>query len=182
MKKNRIYYMLAVLVLFIYGMRVFYINNESFDVAEKKYMKKYEFAKIGENLFWDSNEQMNGYEVRVNDVRIRNESDAQVLLLDITVRNTNKNESDALGMNFTNLKVSGDNILLPVDEENYVKENPELEGNMLISLRPESEMDFVLPYLWDEKEEMNEEWIKKHRLVLVLSYYPEKRMIKLWEE
>lgn len=184
------------------GIRIWFVNKEV-DLPPIHTFSTGEEVPIGDNIFLDGFENMDGYTVRVNQAEIipyqeflekhsyldneRNplfEEDElfypeMVYDLNLTIRNTNKTEdlAEHSGINFINYHLIGTDFSMQISEMLYLVANPDLEVGMSegFRLRPESEMEFNLPFFFAPSANMfpiQTEAVRNDQVYLVVSLYP----------
>lgn len=171
--KKMIFGVLSLLLLVGLGFRIWYVNKD-IDLPPVHTFKMGEEIALGENIFLDDFENMDGYTVTVNNAEILSyeefllkyqfEEDEESPLFDkdsltypemvydlhLTVKNTNITDdtNPDSGINFIHYKIFGTDFLLHTNGILYSVSNPELELSLEegFRLRSESEMDFQLPF------------------------------------
>ncbi|WP_062105419.1 DUF5028 domain-containing protein [Bacillus niameyensis] len=197
----------SIVLLVIVGVRIWYVNKDV-DIAPVYTYKMGEEVAIEEDFFLDDYEDMNGYTVTVNNAEIMSyeeflakyqyeESEDSPLFEDgdmlfpemvyelhLTVKNTNPTEDiyDDSGIAFLNYHLTGTDFLLQISRQLYEVAQPNLEVNMMMSfrLRPETEMDFYLPFYFQPSAKsmpIQVEDIMNDDLYLVVSKYPNAKRI-----
>ena len=148
--------------------------NRGIESPEVVQFEMGEEAEIGRNIFNDRVENMNGYSVTAESVRIMtyedylkkygyNEEEDGVLFeednmlrpemiyeVDILVKNHNKEDNTGCGISYSDYKLTASDFMLSVSSPLYWIANDIAEENqnlmMSFRLRPESEMRFHLPF------------------------------------
>lgn len=181
--------------------------NKNIHYSEIREYSMHEEVPISENIFMDSFENMDGYSVTVNEAEIYtydeflekfnyDENTRGVLCerssmsfpemvcnLNVTVRNNNSEAEDSKDkfMDFKHYTLYSIDFLLQISSPLYVIANPDLEDGMTaFRLRPESEMDFNLPFYFTpsgKAEPLQIEDVLNGGLYLPVSMYPEQRQI-----
>ena len=174
--KKRIIGALAVLVCACLVLRIRAVNG---DVREPEIVN-YEMgqeAAIGENIFLDSYEDMNGYSVTVESAHILTydefmekhkdsieasleegdslpDKDSQVFPemvyeVNILVRNGGTEEKEECGLAFMNYNLTATYFILQISDSLYWLVNPgEPTMFMDFRLRPQTSMEFCLPFFF----------------------------------
>ncbi len=174
--KKRIIGALAVLVCACLVLRIRAVNG---DVREPEIVN-YEMgqeAAIGENIFLDSYEDMNGYSVTVESAHILTydefmekhkdsieasleegdslpDKDSQVFPemvyeVNILVRNGGTEEKEECGLAFMNYNLTATDFILQISDSLYWLVNPgEPTMFMDFRLRPQTSMEFCLPFFF----------------------------------
>ena len=199
--KKIILSVLTVILLGGIGFRIWDVNQ----AVELPPVNTYAIGEevvIGDNIFLDDYENMEGYTVTVNQAEMLsyddfltkydydgddlqlNENDYSypetVYDLNLTIKNTNQTEDprEHKGISFLPYELIGTNIRLTASHELYPIANPELEHSAGegFSLRPESEMDFNLPFNISSSRDYDPgqtEAIMNDQIYLIVSLYPE---------
>lgn len=159
-----------------------------------------EWVSMENDIFFDGG-SMVGYEVRVQEVELLSveqylekysieysQKEKEELYLPekvydihVKVRNTNKNLSDESGMNFWPLVLQGREMYCDINDELYGKANPAAKGNISFALKPNTEMEFWLPFNLREEWFTKKVWknIEQYPLSFVLTKYPNKKIVRL---
>lgn len=164
---------LSLILIIALSVRIWQVNKDV-DIPPVHTYKVGEEVEIGENIFLDYTEQMDGYTVTVNSAEIISYADYLVKYnyeedsgnplfgadtfvfpemiydLNVTVKNTNEGEDpyDSSGIAFINYHLIGTDFLLQINSQLYEIANPDMEHNFMMGfkLRPDSEKDFHLPF------------------------------------
>ncbi|MCJ7839337.1 DUF5028 domain-containing protein [Lederbergia sp. NSJ-179] len=199
---------LSVVILVIVGIRIWYVNKDvdhppvhTFNMGEE--------VAIEEDIFLDDTENSDGYTITVHRGEMMSyeeflakyhyqnsassplfeEGDSSfpemVYELHVTVKNTNTIEddpNDETSFGFFDYHLVGTDFLLQISRELNEIANPALKDNEMMSfrLRPETEMDFHLPYYFapsSKIEPIEVKDIRKDHIYLVVSLYPNVKRI-----
>ncbi|MDO4556689.1 MAG: DUF5028 domain-containing protein [Lachnospiraceae bacterium] len=175
-------------------------TNENISMPSVKEYSLGEWVPM-EDDFYSDGENMNGYEVKVVKAELlpleeylknnaillsteeKKEFDAPEKVYDLTLRvkNTNKTQEEEVGMNFWPLSLQGKELYLDTNDILYEKVNPKAKGEMQFALRPQTEMEFHLPFNvrkdWFSQKCWNN--IEKYKWNFVLTTYPEKKVVRI---
>lgn len=199
--------LLSIVLLIGVGVRIWYVNKDV-DLPPVHTFKIGEEVAIEQNIFLDDFENMDGYTVTVNDAKILsyeeflakyhyedNKDDPlfevddifypeMVYDLHLTIKNTNKTDdpNEHQGINFINYNLVATDFLLQISDQLYDLANPDLEGGLEAGfrLRPESEMDFHLPFYFTPSsiiDPIQVDDIMNDHLYLPVSLYPNVKRI-----
>ncbi|MBM7542283.1 DUF5028 domain-containing protein [Amphibacillus cookii] len=206
MKKILLVLLYAILLIGL-SIRIWYINKDV-TVPPVSLFEIGEEVAIEKDIFLDEFENMDGYTVTVNSAEIIpyetflakydyqedeenplfEESDMtfpeMVYDLHLTIKNTNTidNPEKHSGINFINYQLMGTDFSLQISDPLYMIANPDLEGKVAdgFRLRPETEMDFHLPFYFAPSsivERVEVEDIKEDNVYLTVSLYPTAKQI-----
>ena len=199
-KPRRIAVLAAViLAALLTGIKIYTINRSVTPVQTSHYNQGI-FVPLGEDYFWQEREKSPGYEVRVDSAQLKTykefvedygeseeyiEEDYRpeyVIDLEITVKNTNTEESDgAKGIDLIQMRVQTINDTFQTHGELFALVRPDLNGQLGFRVRPGTEMSIHLPftrsYVMDGYESYEKFMSKQY--YLLLSMYPVKKMIML---
>ncbi|UJW58022.1 DUF5028 domain-containing protein [Bacillus sp. A116_S68] len=206
MKKKAITLIIISLLTGI-GARIWYVNKEV-DIPPLATFQMGEEVAIEKDFFLDDFENMDGYTVAVNKAEIIpyqeflakynyiDDEDAplfeednihypeMVYDLQLTIKNTNKTDdlTEHSGINFINYHLTGTDFLMQINDQLYSIANPELEAGMTegFRLRPESEMDFNLPFFFAPSTNVlpiQTKAVLNDEVYLVVSLYPNVKRI-----
>lgn len=199
---------LSFILLVAVGIRIWYVNKD-IDLPPIYTFSMGEEVEIGEDIFLDDVENMEGYTITVNGGEFMSykefltkydyeenkadplfEKDAalfpeMVYELHVKVKNTNTIEDDPddeSSFSFFDYHLIGTDFLLQISRELNEIANPALKDNDMMSfrLRPETEMDFHLPFYFapsSKIDPIDREDIKKDNVHLVVSLYPHAKQI-----
>lgn len=192
--KNKISLTIAVIVLITALCRIFYINiNAEKSVSE--IIPAGETAEIKDNFFDKSNESMDGYAVTVRQseivpageylARYGHTIDEQLYsdleyyyIVRVIVTNKNNQFVGEKGIDFGKWYIQGNDYILKIEDFAYSLSNETVGNSMQISLRENSDMEFILPFYIFNRSHSYEK-IYDYSCYLVISDYPEKLMLKL---
>ncbi|HHU18990.1 MAG TPA: DUF5028 domain-containing protein [Bacilli bacterium] len=200
--KRIIFSTLSIVLLIGIGFRIWHVN-QAVDLPPVNNYTIGEEVAIGDNVFLDNFENMKGYSVIVNQAEILPYEDflekynyiddeeaplfeegdtfypEMVYDLNITVKNTNQTEDpmEHSGINFLHYNLYGTDLVLQISNMLYLVANPELEYGVTdgFRLRPNSEMDFNLPYFYspsDIVQPIQTKAIERDQVYLVVSMHP----------
>lgn len=200
---KRIAIILITIFLFIgISIRIWYVNKTVNLPPIDTFQMEKEVA-IEEDIFLDDFENMDGYTVTVNQAEILpyqdflakynyndDENDPlfqednifypeMVYDLQLTIKNTNDTDdlTQHSGINFINYQLIGTDFLMQINDQLYSIANPELEAGMTegFRLRPESEMNFNLPFFFAPSTNVlpiQTEAVLHDQVYLVVSLHP----------
>lgn len=205
---KKILVVLLCFALFVgIGIRIWTINKDvnlppvhTFEMGEE--------VAIEQNIFLDGFENMEGYTVTVKNAEIVSydeflekyhyqESEENPLFeeddlnfpemvydLHLTIKNTNLTEdlNEQKGISFLNYHLVGTDFSLQISDPLYRIANPNLKTEIVegFRLRPDSEMDFHLPFYFSPSsiiERIQVEDIMNDHVYLVVSLYPNQKQI-----
>lgn len=181
--------------------------NKNITYPEIKEYGMQEEAPIGDNIFMEDYEKMDGYSVTAEEVELLTydeflekfqydeETQGQLYEKDdmvypemvynvkVKIKNNNKEDNPDKGIDFQNYVVYGEDFQLQISAQLYAVANPDMEsGQMSFRLRPETEMEFYLPFYFSPSrkiEPLQIEEVLNSKLYLPISLYPEQRQIVL---
>ena len=181
--------------------------NKNITYPEIKEYGMQEEAPIGDNIFMEDYEKMDGYSVTAEEVELltydeflekfQYDEEAQGQLYEkddmvypemvynvkVKIKNNNKEDDPDKGIDFQNYVVYGEDFQLQISAQLYAVANPDMEsGQMSFCLRPETEMEFYLPFYFSPSrkiESLQIEEVLNSKLYLPISLYPEQRQIVL---
>ena len=192
--KNRISLIIAVMVLMTALCRICYVNiNAEKPVSE--IISRGETAEIKDNFFDKLDESMDGYAVTVRQseiipadeylARYRHTIDEQMYsdleyyyVVTVIVNNKNNPFIGEKGIDFGRWYLQGTDYILKIEDFAYSLSNETVGNSMQISLRENSDMEFILPFYIFNKSHSYEK-ISADSCYLVISDYPEKLMLEL---
>lgn len=167
---------LTVILLCIWGTRVYRVNINAFHQKEKHYSMG-EQVQLENNFFFSGDENTEGYSIKVNNARLENyskflkkygetslTSDKEVTpkyvcLLDVTVKNIN-NEKGYL--NTIAFALFNGALQIPIDFELWNIIDKNIDGNTVLKLKKDSEVNITLPFVAQSlDEEMNSKELSK---------------------
>lgn len=197
--------MCLVLVILVVA-RIWYVNRDIDEQITETYSIGDEVT-IGNNIFYEDYEDMSDYTVTVKGAEIltyeefldkynykEKESESlfeegdmtfpeMVYDVDIVIRNVNKEENELGGINLFNYMLVTSDTLLQMSAPLYEISNPTLEdGTMQFKLRPDTEMEFHLPFYFQPSTNylpISVEKIRNADLRLVVSLYPVQQEIQI---
>lgn len=181
--------------------------NKNITYPEIKEYGMQEEAPIGDNIFMEDYEKMDGYSVTAEEVELltydeflekfQYDEEAQGQLYEkddmvypemvynvkVKIKNNNKEDDPDKGIDFQNYVVYGEDFQLQISAQLYAVANPDMEsGQMSFRLRPATEMEFYLPFYFSPSrkiEPLQIEEVLNSKLYLPISLYPEQRQIVL---
>lgn len=181
--------------------------NKNITYPEIKEYGMQEEAPIGDNIFMEDYEKMDGYSVTAEEVELltydeflekfQYDEEAQGQLYEkddmvypemvynvkVKIKNNNKEDDPDKGIDFQNYVVYGEDFQLQISAQLYAVANADMEsGQMSFRLRPETEMEFYLPFYFSPSrkiESLQIEEVLNSKLYLPISLYPEQRQIVL---
>lgn len=191
MKYKIIISIFSIIVIIVYGIRLYYVNTTTYAPIIQRYEMDEEVF-IENDFFYNSQEQMNGYSVTVLDTNLFtvNEFREQynvfddsifefsdfVLLVRIKFRNVSNNLGEDAGINLSYY------VLQETSYINYIERDAFRILNdfdyLSFSLRQNSEKEFVIPF-GINTEYIDIEKFKDGTSELVISLYPHKKVIEL---
>ncbi len=197
--------MCLVLVILVVA-RIWYVNRDIDEQITETYSIGDEVT-IGNNIFYEDYEDMSDYTVTVKGAEILTyeefldkynykEKESEPLFeegdmtfpemvydVDIVIRNVNKEENELGGINLFNYMLVTSDTLLQMSAPLYEISNPTLEdGTMQFKLRPDTEMEFHLPFYFQPSTNylpISVEKIRNADLRLVVSLYPVQQEIQI---
>lgn len=206
MKKILIALLCTTLLVGI-SVRIWYVNKD-IDLPPVLKFEMGEEVAIERDIFLDDYENMDGYTVTVKNAEIvsyenflekydyqESEDDSlfeegdmafpeMVYDLHLTIKNTNLTEepNERKGINFLNYRLTGTDFLLQISDPLYMIANPDLKTEIFegFRLRPDSEMDFHLPFYFAPSsilEKIQVEDILNDDVYLAVSLYPNQKQI-----
>lgn len=205
--KKLIIGLLSIVLIAIVGVRIWSVNQDVDIPPELKYKMGEEVA-IERDYFLEAYENMDGYTVTVNNAEIIPydaylekynfvEDKANPIFepddfafpemvydLHLTVKNTNVTEDpkEHSGIAFLNYHLTGTDFLLQISSELYEIANSSVDPDFMMSfrLRPDSEMDFHLPFYFAPSAistPIKVDSILKDDVYLGVSLYPNAKRI-----
>lgn len=200
MKKYRKKIVLAVLSIGLclaVGIRI-YATNKNIEGPTVETYKMGEEVFIEDNIFWDKYENSKGYTVTVNsgelmtyeefltshkqDVeKVKNGSE-MVVNLRITVRNTNEEDHGQIGIFVGEYRLIDGDCRLSKDSELFMIANPTVPDSQYIAIRPGTEMDFEIPFVFSPNHIAYAIPVKRvvnHEFYLSVSLYPIQKNIQV---
>ena len=192
--KNKISLIIAVIVLITALCRIYYVNINS-EKPVSQIISREEMAEIKGNFFDKSDESMDGYAVTVKQSEIipadeylasyGHTIDEQLYsdleyyyIVRVIVTNKNNKFVGEKGIDFGRWYIQGNDYILKIEDFAYSLSNETAGNSMQISLRENSDMEFILPFYIFNKSNSYEK-ISADSCYLVISDYPEKLMLEL---
>lgn len=180
----------ALVLIFLWGVRVVHVNQKYPDVERKEYPQG-EMVDLGRDVvFYDS---MEGYEVRLDQAKIWNYQDLlnehgieevaeqffapeKIYLVEITIKNVNNTET---GINLGDLYIQSKSVYCDLDYALYYELN-HLDTDA-VALRENTEMRFLLPYNLRENHFRKNVWnhLEEYPMWLTVTWYPTKKILRL---
>lgn len=204
--KKGIFSILAIAIGIFIIFRIKSVNT-SVQYPEIKEYGMQEEVFVGNNIFMESYERMDGYAIVVKEAEIMtyeeflekfqyNETVQGTLFqkdemiypemvcnIKIVVKNKDQEDNPDKGINFQNYVLYGEEFQLQLSEALYSVANPNMkEGQMSFRLQPETEKEFYLPFYFSpsrKTESLQIEEVGNSKLYLPISLYPEQRQIVL---
>ena len=190
MKKKKKIVLLAVFLLIAaaWGAQAYRFNREYPDVERKTYALQEE-AELGNIIDYD---EMDGYFVTVESSQIYEYADflaeyglndfmesyppERIYLLKVRLRNTNNTET---GVNFRDWYIQSNALHEDLNLDLYYEINQ--IDFYAVSLRENSEKEFLLPYNLREDFFYPSEWenLEDYEMWLTVTWYPTKKMLLL---
>lgn len=207
MYKRKFFCVILFLVSIFIGLRI-YILNKKVEYPKTVIWKIGEEVNLERNYFYDIFEICEGYSVCVNEAELLEYDDFRKkyhygedeekkfsqfnyrfpdMVYDVTVTIKNKNkETKETGINFYNYNLCASDYILSVDSYLYELANAEKKSqSMMISLQPESELVFHLPYsieIDSPDSYLDKNALQTEDLYLLLSMYPVQNQILISRE
>ena len=191
MKKKKKIVLLAVFLLIAaaWGAQAYRFNREYPDVERKTYALQEE-AELGQDII--DYDEMDGYFVTVESSQIYEYADflaeyglndfmesyppERIYLLKVRLRNTNNTET---GVNFRDWYIQSNALHEDLNLDLYYEINQ--IDFYAVSLRENSEKEFLLPYNLREDFFYPSEWenLEDYEMWLTVTWYPTKKMLLL---
>ena len=206
MKKRGLAICLAVLLCLTgIGMRIWYVNKDREEIETKIYPMG-EMVPFEDDFFYRSDEIRDYYSIRVNSAVVMPAEEyvktqgltmeevwpdgimvTDILAVEVTIRNSNdKNatpEEDTQFVDMLNIQIlsQGDNYQR--SDELFGKMYPKLDQSTFgFRVAPGTEHTLTIPFAILDWERTNSEKIKHKKNYLLLSMYPNKKMIEVIPE
>ncbi|HBT65686.1 MAG TPA: hypothetical protein DEB10_13600 [Ruminococcaceae bacterium] len=198
MKKRLLIVSASVLIIAVWAARLIYLNTHT-PFANELYYSMGETVAYEDDFFNASDENRDGYSIIVKRATIypyQEFADKMNIVLspksetayfradyvyDVEVTIINKgNEVGAIDM-FNTLLVNS-NLRMPIDIAFWELMYPQLGGSYSFKLRPDTQMDFHFPYTIEtsfEQKNISLQDLKTRPLLLNISNYPDKKMIRI---
>lgn len=209
MKKGKIPWLLIVPALLVtLTVRIWYVNRGK-EYPEVITYQMGEEVALRDTIFYDSYENREDYTITVNSAEILSydeflakyeyienpdeplylEGDMtfpeMVYDIELTVRNTNTEESEA-GVDFFPFTLYAKDYYMQNSGPLFAISNPTLQdGSMSFRLRPGTQMDFHLPFGFAPSAKIlpiQVEEAREDEIYLVVSYYPKQLQIQIREK
>ena len=194
----------AILLSFLWGLRVWKVNKSYPDIPQKTYK-----AGEGVNLSgsqMEENDNRDGYYLRIDEKNIlstdeylnlyaevseKTEYDElvknqnlwkpdKVYLLTVTLKNESIHESTERGINWSFFYLYEKNRVLDFEPELYGFANRSAEGSPALSLKPGTEKKFYLPYgVYEERMEKDIRDLEELPFQLIVSLWPGQNLVKV---
>jgi hypothetical protein len=189
MKRRIIFLVISVVIVTAYISRVVYINTHSLAPEIVTY-KTGDTVPIEDDFFDSSSEKMNGYSITVLETNLRTMDDFQseyvdysnemhgeyIYLIKVIFRNDKNELGENAGINLAQYMLQETSYINLIDREAYGLIND--FDSLTFSLRPDSEMEFVIPFRIDSTY-IDADKLKSGNPELVVLLYPHKKMIEL---
>lgn len=198
-KKTKLIAVIISLLILIFIISTCFMSFKTNAEAEKQITKTYstnEYVNLDGNFMFDSSENTDGYSINVTDYTIRNydeyiqEIDYEksdefhckyICLLTLNIKNENNEDGyiNTMGMFLINGALQ-----IPVDYEIWNKMDENIDGNIALKLRKNSETIVTIPFtpqsldLESDTDKLNI-ILEKQNLNLVVSEYPIRKVIDL---
>lgn len=194
----------AILLSFLWGLRVWKVNKSYPDILQKTY-KAGEWVNLSGSQM-EENDNRDGYYLRIDGKRIlstdeylnlyaevseKTEYDElvknqnlwkpdKVYLLTVTLKNESAHESTERGINWSFFYLYEKNRVLDFESELYGFANRSAEGSPALSLKPGTEKKFYLPYgVYEERMGKDIRNLEKLPFQLIVSLWPGQNLVKV---
>ena len=191
----------AILLIFLWGLRVWRVNKNYPDIPQKTYEAGEWINLSGSQM--EENDNRDGYYLRIDEKRILSteeylhlyaevsEYDEQVknqnlwkpdkvYLLTVTLKNESEDESTERGVNWSFFYLYEKNRVLDFEPELYRFANRSAEGSPALSLKPGTEKKFYLPYgVYEERMGKDIRDLEKLPFQLIVSLWPVRNLVKV---
>lgn len=194
----------AILLSFLWGLRVWKVNKSYPDIPQKTY-KAGEWVNLSGSQM-EENDNRDGYYLRIDEKNIlstdeylnlyaevseKTEYDEQVknqnlwkpdkvYLLTVTLKNESEDESTERGVNWSFFYLYEKNRVLDFEPELYGFANRSAEGSPALSLKPGTEKKFYLPYgVYEERMEKDIRDLEELPFQLIVSLWPGQNLVKV---
>ena len=185
---------LAVCFVAVWGFRFHTVNAETKPTPVKVY-KMGEPAPYEKDFFHFADEGLEGYVLTVKSAKLMTYKDfvelhgqtedfipkneirpTYVYDVEVYIQN-HKTEDKMKGIDLVNSRLVSANASMQVNSRLFGLLYPHLDGNMVFSLNPNSDMTMHLPYA--EYEETSKEKLLSRDYSLLMTMYPTKKMIEI---
>ena len=194
----------AILLSFLWGLRVWKVNKSYPDIPQKTY-KAGEWVNLSGSQM-EENDNRDGYYLRIDEKNIlstdeylnlyaevseKTEYDElvknqnlwkpdKVYLLTVTLKNESEDESTERGVNWSFFYLYEKNRVLDFEPELYGFANRSAEGSPALSLKPGTEKKFYLPYgVYEERMEKDIRDLEELPFQLIVSLWPGQNLVKV---
>ena len=194
----------AILLSFLWGLRVWKVNKSYPDIPQKTY-KAGEWVNLSGSQM-EENDNRDGYYLRIDEKNIlstdeylnlyaevseKTEYDElvknqnlwkpdKVYLLTVTLKNESEDESTERGVNWSFFYLYEKNRVLDFEPELYRFANRSAEGSPALSLKPGTEKKFYLPYgVYEERMEKDIRDLEELPFQLIVSLWPGQNLVKV---
>ena len=194
----------AILLSFLWGLRVWKVNKSYPDIPQKTY-KAGEWVNLSGSQM-EENDNRDGYYLRIDEKNIlstdeylnlyaevseKTEYDElvknqnlwkpdKVHLLTVTLKNESIHESTERGINWSFFYLYEKNRVLDFEPELYGFANRSAEGSPALSLKPGTEKKFYLPYgVYEERMEKDIRDLEELPFQLIVSLWPGQNLVKV---
>ena len=194
----------AILLSFLWVLRVWKVNKSYPDIPQKTY-KAGEWVNLSGSQM-EENDNRDGYYLRIDGKRIlstdeylnlyaevseKTEYDElvknqnlwkpdKVYLLTVTLKNESAHESTERGINWSFFYLYEKNRVLDFESELYGFANRSAEGSPALSLKPGTEKKFYLPYgVYEERMGKDIRNLEKLPFQLIVSLWPGQNLVKV---
>ena len=194
----------AILLSFLWGLRVWKVNKSYPDIPQKTY-KAGEWVNLSGSQM-EENDNRDGYYLRIDEKNIlstdeylnlyaevseKTEYDElvknqnlwkpdKVYLLTVTLKNESIHESTERGINWSFFYLYEKNRVLDFEPELYGFANRSAEGSPALSLKPGTEKKFYLPYgVYEERMEKDIRDLEELPFQLIVSSWPGQNLVKV---
>lgn len=196
----------ALVILAAIGIRI-YTVNKNVQVTEKQFYEMGDEVDIGDNIFWYG-EKANGYSVTVNSAKLMSFNEfvtkheltnvenifsgeagmdqkypEMIVDVEITIKNSNLVDTgDLTGIMAGEYRLIDGDCRLSRDLRLFALCNPTVGTNPYILLRPDSEMQIVIPFGFSPDDDVwpiPEKRVRNGEFFLAVSLYPVQKNIRV---
>ena len=194
----------AILLSFLWGLRVWKVNKSYPDIPQKTY-KAGEWVNLSGSQM-EENDNWDGYYLRIDEKNILSTDEYlnlyaevsekmeydelvknqnlwkpdKVYLLTVTLKNESIHESTERGINWSFFYLYEKNRVLDFEPELYGFANRSAEGSPALSLKPGTEKKFYLPYgVYEERMEKDIRDLEELPFQLIVSLWPGQNLVKV---